>query len=296
MPIDDDIFDVDLESDNGSDINDGPRDDWAAAIKNLGLAAAEKLKWFSMRVHKLPKRLWIGLDPYPWMSQLMETAGADLVLMGSDSDVLAKVHGFAIGSGYRPILLHVLEDGDLRKRLKLTRSHTYQKRGDLQFGTLLYHTQSVEKHYDAEKGESDVTTLSFENLGSGGKVVLGNVHVLDCDEQRDVLTQQHYWGTKMKENARFYVSSDFASMFAASLIAGVISTSCWSYFNYHSTLVESPWLSGFFRLLAAPTAYGYSAGTTRYLLFHCMGSPEQSPLLYFVAIAIFPILSFLFAS
>ena len=137
FPVGGDIF---LESrDDGGDSKVGPRDSWAAAIQKLGnyLATSEKFKRFSMRVHKPPTRLWLGLDPYPWMSQLMETAGADLVLMGSDSDVLTKVHGFAVSSGFRPILLHVVEDGDMQKRVELSRSHNYQRRGDLQFGTLI---------------------------------------------------------------------------------------------------------------------------------------------------------------
>ena len=240
--------------------------------------------------------IWPRREPYPWLNKAFaQSPGGNVFLMvGRNAGVLRTVHGYAVGAGFRPILVHVVEGS--AKKLELASQHRRKDRCNLEFGTLVHHTSSLDiaQDLDAEEFKFGMSTITFPVLQRNDHprcrrfVKYENVHVIDCDDQSDTLTDREYWSSKMVENARCYATPGFKDAFLPIMLT-VVASCLMSFFCYHSTLIEDMFWSGFFRfgLLAATM---YITMQSRYVVLHCIGFPEQSLVSYVVLVFVYEVI------
>lgn len=160
---------------------------------------------------------------------------------------------------------------------------TFRTRGNLQFGTRVYHSVENIDYYNDEK-------LEFRTLhGATRSSIVLKKYFIKVDEQHaEMLMNPEYWKSKTNEAARPYVSLEFKTMFVASLLSAML-LALLVYGSYQSTRIENSLLSGLVRgVSGTPSGLVFGLVQLRYGVLLELGCPNQSWKIYIGLASILP--------
>ena len=135
--------------------------------------------------------------------------------------------------------------------------------------------------------------IQFKCLETNKDVEVSGLPVLHLSlSNTPMLLKPDYWQQKCVEASRPYITLTFKKLCIASILA-CLAVFAFSYGSYQSTLIENQVLSGLVRALGTLPGMTIHGRCVVYVIFHCLGAPDQSKLLYVLLIAVFPLIIFL---